>query len=289
MPDFPIVDSHVHLYDVKRLGYGWLKNVPKIARTYLLPDFDRARDKVAVDKIVFAEVWVDKGLHLEEAAFVQEMADADARLCGMVAHLPVEKGTAIESDLVALKKFKSLRGIRRLIEIEPNPSFCLEPDFIAGVKLVGKHGLTFDICVKHWALVFGLELARRCPEVTFVLDHIGKPGIKAGLTEPWRRHMKELAALPNVVCKISGVSTEADHKSWTREQLKPYIAHAIDSFGFDRSMYGGDWHVMELAGTYPNWVEVVDWVIQGASAAEKRKLYRDTAIKTYRLESDTAP
>ena len=133
MPDFPIVDSHVHLYDVKRLRYGWLKNVPKIDRTYLLADFDQARGKVAVDKIVFAEVWVDKGLHLGEAAFVQDMADVDSRLCGMVAHLPVEKGAAIENDLVALKRFKSLRGIRRLIEIEPNPTFCLEPDFIAGV------------------------------------------------------------------------------------------------------------------------------------------------------------
>jgi L-fuconolactonase len=96
--------------------------------------------------------------------------------------------------------------------------------------------------------------------------------------------MKELASLPNVTCKISGVSTEADHKNWTREQLKPYIAHAIDSFGFERCMFGGDWHVLELAGTYPQWIEVVDWVVEGASAEEKRKLYRDTAIRTYRLQ-----
>ena len=283
MPDFPIVDSHVHLYDVKRLRYGWLKNVPKIDRTYLLADFDRARGKVAVDKIVFAEVWVDKGLHLQEAAFVQEMADADPRLCGMVAHLPVEKGAAIEADLIALKTFKSLRGIRRLIEIEPNPSFCLEPDFIAGVKLVGKHGLTFDICVKHWALVFAIELARRCPEVTFVLDHIGKPGIKHALREPWRSQMRELAKLPNVVCKVSGVITEADHAAWTKEQVKPYVAHTIECFGFDRVMYGSDWTVSELTHPYPTWVDILDEVVAGASSAEIRKLYRDNAIRTYRL------
>ena len=114
MPDFAIVDSHVHLYDVKRLRYGWLKNVPKIDRTYLLADFDQARGKVEVDRLVFAEVWVDPGLHLAEAAFVQSMADADPRLCGMVAHLPVEKGVAIEPDLIALKQFTSLRGIRLL-------------------------------------------------------------------------------------------------------------------------------------------------------------------------------
>jgi L-fuconolactonase len=128
-----------------------------------------------------------------------------------------------------------------------------------------------------------LKMVRQCPEVRFVLDHIGKPGIKAGIIDPWRRHMKELAALPNVVCKISGVTTEADHKNWTREQLKPYIAHSIESFGFDRCMYGGDWHVSELAGSYPQWVEIVDWVIEGATPAEKRKLFRDNAIRDYRL------
>ena len=283
MPDFPIVDSHVHLYDIARLRYGWLANVPKIARTYLMADFDAARGPVAVDKLVFAEVAVDPGLHIEEAKFVQEMADKDQRLAGMIAHLPVERGAAIAADLAALGKFKSLRGIRRLIETEHDYSICLEPGFIEGVKLVGKAGLSFDVCVKHWGLVFAIELARRCPDVQFVLDHIGKPGIKHGLREPWWGQMRDLAKLPNVVCKISGAITEADHASWTAAQVKPYVAHAIDCFGFDRSMYGSDWTVAELTHRYPTWVEIVDEVVAGASDAEKRKLYRDTAIRVYRL------
>jgi len=283
MPDFPIVDSHVHLYDVERLRYGWLKNVPKIDRTHVLADFDRACDGVVVDKLVFAEVAVDRGLHLDEAAFVQRMADADPRLCGMVAHLPVEQGSAIERDLVALQQYRSLRGIRRLIEIESDPTFCLEPGFIAGVKLVGRYGLAFDICVKHWALVFGLELARRCPDVMFVLDHIGKPGIRHGLREPWWSQVREIARLPNVACKVSGVITEADHGAWTKDDVKPYVAHAIDSFGFDRVMYGSDWTVSELTHRYPTWVEILDDVVSGASPAEVRKLYRDNAIRIYRL------
>lgn len=283
MPDFAIVDSHVHLYDVQRLRYGWLKNVPKIARTHVMADFDAARGKVAVDKLVFAEVAVDPGLHLEEAAFVQGMADADPRLAGMVAHLPVERGEAIEEDLLALKRFGTLRGIRRLIETEPNPSFCLEPGFIAGLKVIGRHGLTFDICVKHFGMYAALELARRCPDVNFVLDHIGKPGIKHGLREPWWGQMRELAALPNVVCKVSGVITEADHGAWTKAQVKPYVAHAIDCFGFDRVMYGSDWTVSDLTHAYPTWVEILDEVVAGCSADEQRKLYRDTAIRVYRL------
>ena len=89
--------------------------------------------------------------------------------------------------------------------------------------------------------------------------------------------------MPNVVCKISGVSTEADHANWTREELKPYISHAIDTFGFDRVMYGGDWHVLELAGTYSEWVSIVDWIVEGSTLEEKRKLFRDNAIAVYRL------
>ena len=283
MPDFPIVDAHVHLYDVKKLSYGWLANVPKINRSYGLDDFDKARGKVVVDKIVFAEVAVDPGLHIKEAEFIQEMADRDARLSGIIAHLPLEKGVAVEADIAALKKFRKLRGIRRLIETERNPAFCLEPDFLAALKLLPKHGLPFDICVKHWALTYGIELAKRCPDVAFVLDHIGKPDIRNGLREPWWSQMRELAKLPNVVCKVSGVITEADHGHWKPEQVKPYVAHVIDCFGFDRVLYGSDLTVSELTHAYPTWVEILDEVVAGASEAERRKLYRDTAIRTYRL------
>lgn len=283
MPNFPIVDSHVHLYDVKRLSYGWLSGVPKINRTYLLEDFDKARAHVEVEKIVFAEVAVDPGLHIEEAKFIQDMAAGDKRLCGMIAHLPLEKGPEVERDLEKLKQFGTLRGIRRLIEIERNPAFCLEPAFLAALKLLPKHGLSFDICIKHWAMAYALELVRRCPDVSFVLDHIGKPDIKNGLREPWWSQIRELAKMPNVVCKISGVVTEADHQSWKPEHVKPYVAHVIEAFGFDRVMYGSDWTVSELTHRYPDWVAIVDDVVKGSSDAEQRKLFRDTAIRTYRL------
>jgi L-fuconolactonase len=284
MPDFPIVDSHVHLYDIERFRYGWLDGAPKLKRSSLIADFDAARGSVEVDKIVFAEVAIDPGLHLQEAAFIQSLADSDPRLCGMVAHAPLEKGPAIKADLVKLKQHRTLRGIRRLIETERDPSFCLEPAFIEAVRLLPKHDLTFDICVKHWALTYGIELARRCPEVTFILDHMGKPGIRHGLREPWWGQIREMAALPNVVCKVSGVITEADHARWRKEEVKPYIAHVIEAFGFDRVMYGSDWTVSQLTHAYPVFVEILDEVVAGASEAERRKLYRETAIRIYRLE-----
>jgi L-fuconolactonase len=283
MPDFPIVDAHVHLYDIEKLSYGWLSGAPKINRTYLLPDFEQARGRVEVDTIIFAEVAVDPGLHIKEAEFAHGLAEQDPRLRGIVAHAPLEKGLAVETDLRALKAIRGVCGIRRLIETERNPAFCLEPGFLAALRLLPKYDLPLDICVKHTALTYALELARRCPEVRFVLDHIGKPDIKNGLREPWFTQISELAKMENVVCKLSGVITEASHTNWTADGIKPYVSHVIDKFGFGRTMYGSDWTVSELTHRYPQWVEIIDEVISGASDLEQRWLYRDTALQTYRL------
>ena len=283
MPNFPIIDAHVHLTDVKNLGYAWTKSAPVLNRSVLPADLFKAAAPVEIEKFVFVEVDVDMPQHVAEAEWIDGIAKSEPKLAGMVAALPLEQGNAVAGDLARIAGLKVARGIRRLIQNQPDPDFCIQPKFIEGLKLLAKYDLVFDICIFHHHLPNAIKMVRQCPEVRFVLDHIAKPAIKAGVSDPWRQHMKELAALPNVTCKISGVSTEADHQNWTREQLKPYIAHAIETFGFARCMYGGDWHVLELAGTYPQWVEVVDWVIEGASAEEKRKLYRDTATRVYRL------
>ncbi len=284
MPDFPIVDSHVHLLDPSRLGYAWTAGAPSLKAKKLPADLDAAAKPVRIEQIVFVEVDVDTPQHLAEAEWVSEIAAADPRVKGMVAALPLERGKAVEGELEELRKHKILRGIRRLIQNQPDPDFCIKPDFIAGLKLVGSHDLVFDICVFHNHLPNVIKMVEACPEVRFVLDHIGKPAIKDGLLDPWRQHMKELAAHENVFCKISGVANEADHKNWTRDQLKPYIAHAIECFGFDRAFFGGDWHVMELAIRYPEWVAIVDWVTEDASREEKRKLFHDNAVRFYSLD-----
>jgi len=284
VPDYPIIDSHVHLCEPKRFGYSWTRNAPSLNRQVLPTDLAKAARPAKIDQFVFVEVDVDFPQHLDEAAWIAGLAQSDKRLAGMVAALPLERGKAIEAELDQLRRHKILRAVRRLIQNQADPEFCIRPDFIAGLKLLAPHDLAFDICILHHQMPNVIKMVRQCPEVRFVLDHIGKPGIKAGIFDPWRQQLKDLAALPNVHCKISGVTTEADHKNWTREQLKPYIAHTIETFGFERVMYGGDWHVLELAGTYPQWVEIVDWVVEGATAAEKRKLFRDNAISFYRLD-----
>ena len=283
MPDFPIFDAHVHLCNVAELRYSWTKDAPQLGRDVSPADLRKAAGPVSIEKFVFVEVDVDLPDHLKEAAWIQGLAASTPELGAMVASLPLEHGAAIEKDIVALKQHKLLRGIRRLIQKESDPVFCLHPRFIEGLKLLAKHDLSFDICIYHHQMPAVLDMVSRCPEVRFVLDHIGKPGIKAGLFEPWATQIKALSRFSNVHCKISGVITEADHKSWTRDQVRPYIAHAIDCFGFGRAMFASDWHVQELAGTYPGWVDVVDWVVEDASAEEKRKLFRDTAQAFYRI------
>ena len=283
MIDFPITDTHVHLLDQKKFTYSWAAGAPALARDWSLADYTDRTKPYEIESLVFAEVDVDLPQNLAEAEWVQSLSAQDKRLKGCIAALPLERGLAVEADMARLSQLSIVRGIRRITQYQPDPDYVLQPDFVAGVKLLPKYGLSCDICIYHHQMPGIIKLVRQCPEVSFILDHIGKPGIKDGLVEPWKTQIRELAELPNVMCKLSGVTTEADHANWTREQLRPYIDHAIESFGFNRIMYGGDWPVAELAGTYTDWLAVLDWATSGCTAEEKRKLFRDNGIRVYRL------
>jgi L-fuconolactonase len=285
LPDFPIVDAHVHIYDTEKLSFPWMAGIPHLNRPHGPKDFTERTSGVAVDKMVFVEVDVAPGQYLDEARWVAEAARQDPRIQAIVASIPLEKGEGAEADIAALAKMPLARGVRRLIQPHvAEPGWCLRPDFVKGVKLLPKYGLSFDICILHPQMGDAIELVRRCPEVSFILDHIGKPGIKAGIRDPWWGQIKALAELPNVACKISGVVTEADHKTWTYDQVAPYIERVIECFGFDRVMFGGDWPVCELATGYENWVSTLDRVLSKVPRSDLEKLYRDNAIRAYRLE-----
>jgi L-fuconolactonase len=289
MPDFPIVDAHVHLYDPGVIRYGWMQGKPVLDRQRLIAQLDRARGPVEIEALVWVEVGADPGLYLQEASFVDGLARTDRRIAALVASAPLERGAAVTPDLEKLAAHDLTRGIRRLLQDEPDDAFCLRPGFIEGVRLLPGFDLSFEICVYHRQLASAVELVRRCPEVRFVLDHAGKPGIRDGLLEPWRTHIATLAALPNVWCKLSGLITEADHGNWTREQLLPYIDHVIERFGFERVMFGSDWPVAEQTHRYAEWVEIVDQAFAGSAEDERRRLFRDNAIAFYRLDAAGRP
>lgn len=283
MPSFPIIDSHVHLYDVNRLSYSWLERRPGINRPHLFEDYARATAGVEVEKLVFAEVWVDPHLNLAEADWLAEQAARHPAIAGMIAAAPLEIGRRIQPQIEHLRRHPTFRAIRRITEAEADDAYCLRPDFVEGVRLLGEQGIVCDVCVFHHQLPGVIGLARLCPDTTIVLDHIGKPPIRTGERDPWRDNLRQLAVLPNVHCKISGVVTEADQANWSREIIRPYVDHAIECFGFDRIMFGSDWPVLALTIGYGEWVEMVDWIVEGCAAGDRRKLYRDNAANVYRL------
>ena len=283
MLEFPIVDAHVHLLDQGRFGYGWAAGAPALARDFHADDLARAAKPYEIEGFVFVEVDVDAPGHIDEAEWVDGLAQADPRVKGAVVALPLERGAAVEEEMARVAALKTTRGVRRLIQKESDPEFALRPAFLEGVRLLPKYGLSFDICVYHPQMGQALELVRRCPEVSFVLDHGGKPGVKDGLEEPWKSEIAELAKLPNVVCKVSGLVTEADPRAWTPAQLKPYVAWICDRFGVERVLYGGDWPVATLAADYVQWLTTLELAVADFTEGERRNLFRDNAIRVYRL------
>lgn len=282
MPGFPIIDTHLHLSDPARISYPWIKSAPVLNRPFTIDDYREACGDVEVEAMIFMEVdpYVDD--RQEEIDFVCEVAETEPRLKGMVAQAPLEQGAAIRPELENLANNPLIKGVRRLLQDE-DVDFCLGTSFIEGVRQLPDFGIPFDICIYHRHLANVVKMVQQCPDVQFILDHIGKPGIKDGLLEPWKSDLKDLAALPNVMCKISGMTTEADMENWTRDDLRPYFDHVIECFGFDRVVYGGDWFVASLATTYPRFVETLDWAVAGCSDDELKKLYRDNAQKFYRI------
>ncbi|HRW09067.1 MAG TPA: amidohydrolase family protein [Caldilineaceae bacterium] len=283
MINFPIVDTHLHVWDPGYLRYPWLDEIPLLNKPHLLEDYNRATGPVQVEKMVFLQCEVDFAQFQEEADWVSGLAQTDPRIQGMVPWAPLEKGDGARAAVERLAANPLVKGIRRIIQFEDDIEFCLRPDFVRGVQMLADYNLSFDICINHTQLANTIKLVAQCPNVPFILDHIGKPDIKDQLFEPWRQEIKTLAGHPNVWCKISGLVTEADHANWTREDLKPYINHVIESFGFDRVMYGGDWPVATQATDYPRWVETLEWAVQGCSSEELHKLFHDNAISFYRL------
>ena len=233
--------------------------------------------------MVFVQCECDPPQFQAEAEWVTDVASTEPRIKGIVAWAPLEKGDAAEADLVRLGANPLVKGIRRIIQFESDIAFCLRPEFVRGVQLLHGHGMSFDICINHLQLANTIRLVSQCPDVRFVLDHIGKPDIKAGLLDPWRAELRELARMENVSCKLSGLATEADHAKWTPADLRPYIDHVVDCFGFDRVMFGGDWPVSTQATDYPRWVATVDEALRGCSSVELEKVYVRNAEAFYRI------
>lgn len=285
MPDFPIVDCHVHLWDPTHFRMPWLDGNDRLNHSFTLPEYRQHTAGVKIDAFVYLEVDVEPAYKLLEARWVTDLAKEDPRLQGIVAAAPVEYGQQVRAYLDALVAIdpQRIKGVRRITQSEPDPDFCLQQRFIEGVQLLPDFGLSFDICINYHQLASTIELVRRCPGVAFMLDHIAKPDIRGGAPDPWRDQLRQLASFPNVTCKISGVVTEANHAAWTLDQIRPYVEHALQVFGEDRVAFGGDWPVILNAAPYARWVQSLDAITAAWSPTARRKLWSANARRFYRL------
>ena len=273
-------DAHMHFWDRDALGeYTWLHEVPAIAHRHTTENLGAEAPAHLPEKIVFVEAGAAP---LKEVRWVSDLAAAEPRICGIVAKILINAGAQSTADLAALRRYPLVKGVRHLFEHEP-VDYCARPEFIRGVQEAADLGYSFDLCCKHPQLPAVIELVRQCPQATFILDHGGKPGITAGLLDPWRGHIRTLAAFPNVVGKLSGLATEADHANGTEPQLQPYAAHLIDCFGPSRLLFGSDWPVAKLAIGYVRWLEIARHFIAELSPAEQAAVFRDNANRIYRL------
>ena len=289
MPATPVIDAHVHLWDPTRFRMAWLDDNSLLGRPYTVDEYVEHARGVPVEGFVYLEVDLAPHYTLLEARWAAELAAQPAsRLRGVVAHAPLEYGEQARAYLDELVRLgPAIKGVRRLIQGEPDPRFAAQPRFVRGVQLLGDYGLSFDACVYHHQLPALIELVGQCPQVQVIVDHLAKPAIRDRLLDPWREQMRHLAGFPNTVCKISGAATEA-RPDWTTDDLRPYIEHVLEVFGEDRVLFGGDWPVVLMASSYSRWVATLDELSAGLSEAARRKLWTDNARRVYRLDDGAA-
>lgn len=276
-----IIDSHVHFWDPNNLSYDWVKGNETLDRSYLPTDYKAANGEHTVEGIVFVQAGADDAQNVAEVEWVESL---DAPVQAIVAHANLENEDGLQATLETLAAHPLVKGIRRNYQSEAD-GFAGQASFIKGIKSLKDYDLSFDICIKSHQLDETIELVRQIPDVPFILDHIAKPNIAGGEFEQWATRLKTLAEFDNIGCKISGVITEADHVNWTQEQIKPYILTTIEAFGIDRVMFGSDWPVVNLAGSFTGWVETLENAIGDLSEDERQKLLMDNAMRAYRIES----
>lgn len=292
MPKFPIIDTHLHIWDQKQLRYSAFEAIPLFNRPYHIEDYRRDCGALDIEAMVFlecyADFWPGGGQYIEEIKFVEGEAKRDSRIKGIVPMAPLEWGAKVEPMLRHMKEHHpTVKGIRRIVEFDADPrALTLSDSFIEGVNLLSRFGWHFEINVNHTQMDIVRAFVMHVPEVPLILDHCGKPGIKEGAIEQYRDDVKFLSRRKNVWIKLSDLPVEADFDHWTDADLRPFIAATLETFGPSRTIFAGDYPILLQATSMTQWVEVLERAFAdlGLSEDETRAIYRDNAISFYRLD-----
>jgi L-fuconolactonase len=276
-----VLDAHVHLWDPGRLRYAWLEGT-ELNRVMDASVLRAASEPVS--DFVAVQADCDHSEGMAEVEWLMEQAEELPGLRGVVAFVPLEQGAGVRDHLRVLRDVPLVVGVRRLIQDE-EPGFALTDEFLEGVGLLADFELTFDVCIRSFQLGEVVELVRRRPRVQFVLDHLGKPSVGVDAST-WRRQITELAAMPNITCKLSGLMTEIVAGPRTVDAIGPFLAHALAVFGPTRCLFGSDWPVMTAATTYSDWLEVVSEVVPAED--DRQEVLAGTAERVYRLPASSS-
>lgn len=282
-----VIDAHQHLWNLDRARYDWLGRPEEapINRTIEWPELEPLMRQTPIARTVL----VQAADNAEDTTYMFEVAGEHPQVAGVVAWVPLDRPDDAADQLQDLSRRPRFAGIRTLIHDQPDPDWMLRPDVTRGLALLEDARVPFDVCAvlpRHLEHV--ATLSERFPSLRMVIDHLAKPPIGGGPYEGgadrWRALMTRAAANPNVFAKVSGLYPAAgDKRAWTPEDLRPYVAHAIEAFGVDRLMFGSDWPVAEHAGGYVAVWQGLDRLFGELTPPERAAVTHDTAVRFYRL------
>lgn len=247
------IDAHQHFWKYDPREYGWIdESMASLRRDFLPPDLKGELDRENIQ----GSIAVQARQSFDETRWLLQLAEQFPFILGVVGWVDL-RSPDVHSELKKLAASPKLVGIRHIVQSEPDDRFLLQPDFLRGVAVLEEFGLTYDILIYPKHLPVAAEFVQQFPRQRFVLDHLAKPIIKSGSLDSWARGIRDLAAFPNVFCKLSGLVTEADWQHWQPEHMTPYLDVAFQSFGPDRLMAGSDWPVCLVAAPYAKTLDLV--------------------------------
>jgi len=289
-----MIDAHLHLWDPARLDYDWLAQVPAIAGRHGPEDWTTTGSDVR--QAVFVQADCAPTQALDEIDWAASLKHPDLEILSIVAFAPLELGEAVAPHLDALRQRPMVRGVRRSVQNEPD-DFITDRRHLDGLVAAARRGLTIDLCARDHQLPRLIDLLAqlfaRQPDARVVLDHLGKPDIAAHAGDidgsGWADSLRVLAGFPNLSAKISGLTTQDRWPGGLDGTLHPYIDHALDCFGSERLMFGGDWPVVDLAGGYARWRAIFEAATAALPSHDRRRIESGTATAFYALAPETLP
>ena len=272
-----ILDTHLHLIYPERFSYPWLSGAPAINKSWSVEDYFAEAVSLGIESAIHMEVDVAEADQAAESAFMLTLP----RISGAIAGCRPEHMNFVD-QIERLSEHAHIKGVRRILHEAPD-DLSQSDLFIENLRHLPDYDLSFDLCVRADQLSIGQMLAERAPDVTFILDHCGNPDIKGQGLDPWRAAVIRIARLPNVVGKISGLVNHCE-PGWTANTLKPYVEHMIESFGWDRVVWGSDHPVATTTGgTLTDWVAATRAIVAGASHDEQAKLFHRNSERIYKV------